>query len=211
MTLNAETLTSDVLDIRLVNAKNKTVQNDVDNRRIKLSYIVKFKSVYASRHEIDLKKRKKELTANQVFNCLLASKIYVNEFLSPRMHSLYNKVKELAKTDHDLELLESSGLDSNCAIKKVSSPPVVYANITVCQLNANSLLGHLNQIRLYAVEHNCDIITINDIWLRPKTPIKQIQMWHSLPSHITTATSLPMFKHPLFTYLLKKEFEYDVE
>ncbi|KAK0072024.1 hypothetical protein PV325_012005 [Microctonus aethiopoides] len=151
MTLNAETLTSDVLDIRLVNAKNKTVQNDVDNRRIKLS------------------------------------------------------------TDHDLELLESSGLDSNCAIKKVSSPPVVYANITVCQLNANSLLGHLNQIRLYAVEHNCDIITINDIWLRPKTPIKQIQMWHSLPSHITTATSLPMFKHPLFTYLLKKEFEYDVE
>lgn len=136
MSLKAETLITDVSDIRIVNAKNNSVQNDVNNHRTKLSYIVKFKSVYVSRHVIDLKKRKGELTASEVSDCPLTSKIYVNEFLSPRIHSLYCKVKELAKThkykyvwvkngnisvrkedkstvivvrtDHDLRLLETS-------------------------------------------------------------------------------------------------------
>ncbi|KAK0073919.1 hypothetical protein PV325_009020 [Microctonus aethiopoides] len=93
----AETLTTDVLDIRIVNGKNNANQNDVNNHRTKLSYIVKFKSVYVSRHVIDLKKRKGDLTASEVFDCPLTSKIYINEFLSPRMHSLHCKVKELAK------------------------------------------------------------------------------------------------------------------
>ncbi|KAK0160222.1 hypothetical protein PV328_007650 [Microctonus aethiopoides] len=76
---------------------NNANQNDVNNHRTKLSYIVKFKSVYVSRHVIDLKKRKGDLTASEVFDCPLTSKIYINEFLSPRMHSLHCKVKELAK------------------------------------------------------------------------------------------------------------------
>ncbi|KAK0074710.1 hypothetical protein PV325_007922, partial [Microctonus aethiopoides] len=136
MSLKAETLTTDVLDIRIVNGKNNANQNDVNNHRNKLSYIVKFKSVYVSRHVIDLKKRKGDLTASEVFDCPLTSKIYINEFLSPKMHSLHCKVKELAKThkykyvwvkhgnisvreedkssiivvrtDHDLRLLETS-------------------------------------------------------------------------------------------------------
>ncbi|KAK0160242.1 hypothetical protein PV328_007670 [Microctonus aethiopoides] len=115
---------------------NNANQNDVNNHRNKLSYIVKFKSVYVSRHVIDLKKRKGDLTASEVFDCPLTSKIYINEFLSPKMHSLHCKVKELAKThkykyvwvkhgnisvreedkssiivvrtDHDLRLLETS-------------------------------------------------------------------------------------------------------
>ncbi|KAK0074177.1 hypothetical protein PV326_012670, partial [Microctonus aethiopoides] len=95
--LDAGHLVLDVLDIRPINSKNKTILEDADRRKTKLSYIVQFKSYYVARYVIRLKKRKGLLSANQVLNCNLVGNIYVNEFLNPQTYALYNKTKELAR------------------------------------------------------------------------------------------------------------------
>ncbi|KAK0176918.1 hypothetical protein PV328_001016 [Microctonus aethiopoides] len=91
ITLDATCFVNDILDIRQqVIGKNKSNTENTPTES-KSSYIIKFKSEYIARHIIMLKRRKGLLKVSQVFDCTSSGNIYVNEFLTTEMHSLYFK------------------------------------------------------------------------------------------------------------------------
>ncbi|KAK0073898.1 hypothetical protein PV325_009039 [Microctonus aethiopoides] len=95
--LDSSQLLSDVLDIRKVAPKNdtRTASTSSTAQSTKTSVIVRFKSANIARFLIEKKRRKGSLTLKHVFDSDIRGKVYVNEFLSTKVHNLYRKTKEI--------------------------------------------------------------------------------------------------------------------
>ncbi|KAK0159460.1 hypothetical protein PV328_010336 [Microctonus aethiopoides] len=84
----------DILDIRSVNKQQDNSTSTLPTE-IKSTFIINFKSPQIANHIIDKKRR--VLTIKQVFDIDRNGSIYINEFLNAETHSLYGRVKEVAR------------------------------------------------------------------------------------------------------------------
>lgn len=92
--LDLSQLLPNVLDIRKVTPKNETTIAST-SQLAKTSLIVRFKSANIARFLIEKKRRKGSLTLKHVFDSDIRGTVYVNEFLSTKVHNLYRKTKEI--------------------------------------------------------------------------------------------------------------------